>query len=128
MLLAAFVLGAITGAVGYAVYASHFAPRWGAGRGSPRHDMVEQLARDIPLDADQKAKLREILDRTRKRFAALRAQYEPQTGAIRSEGRDEIRSILRPEQQARFEEIVREMDRRRERRRAAGDPGAPPTR
>jgi hypothetical protein len=103
MLLGIFALGAVTGAVGHSLYSSHVNPPESR---RPHRDTVEELARDIPLDAAQKEQLRTIVGKSRARFQDLRQQ-------IRNQGRDEIRGILRDDQHARFEEIMREWDRRR---------------
>ena len=113
ILLGTFVLGAITGVVAYSLYRVNAdAPAAKASSRPPRRDIVEDLARDIPLDPDQKEKLRSIIGKTRERFREIHKQTGPQFQAIREEGWDELRRILRPEQKARFEEIVRALDSR----------------
>ena len=124
MLFGTFALGGVTGVVGHSLYRSHVdAPTAKAASRPQRPDIVEELARNIPLDPDQKDKLRVIIGKTRERFRELHKQTGPQFQAIRNEGWDELRPLLRPDQRARFEEIVRGLDSRRR----SGDRPPPPT-
>jgi hypothetical protein len=128
MLLGTFVLGAITGVVGNSLYRSTVETPTARAASRPRRDIVEDLARDIPLDPDQKEKLRVIIGKTRERFRELHKQTGPQFQAIRDEGWDEIRRFLRDDQKARFETIIRDMDNRMNERRKQGDRGPQPSR
>ena len=115
LLVGTFLLGGVTGAVSYSIYRTHLdaqRPKV-SQRPSPRHDIVEELGRDIPLDPDQKDKLRVIIGKTRERYHELHLQTGPQFQKIRNEGREEIRLILRDDQKARFEAILRDIDSRR---------------
>jgi len=118
VLFGTFLLGGITGVVGYSLFRSHVdAPTARAASPRSRPDIVEDLARDIPLDSDQKDKVRVIIGKTRERFRDLHKQTGPQFKAIRDEGWDELRRILREDQKVRFEELIRTMETRMDGRR-----------
>jgi HlyD family secretion protein len=80
-----------------------------AGQGA---QFRERLVSELKLDADQQARLDPILADMRNKFMALREMPEEARGkmgaAIRAESRARIEDILRPEQKARYAEIVAE--------------------
>jgi HlyD family secretion protein len=75
-----------------------------------------RLIAELKLDAGQQAKLDPILEEMRGKFAALRELPEEQrakaAAAVRADVRAKIDSILNPEQQARYAQIVAEMSGR----------------
>jgi len=89
-----FALGVVFGAALCFVIVHHvIAPRqMGPGRDGPVP--VERLARELGLDADQQAKVREILERG----------HETMRGVLDTTSRD-IRAVLRPEQQEKFDRM-----------------------
>lgn len=116
VLLATFLLGGITGAVGYYLYARRVgATGRDGGRPSPHH-IVEELARALTLDASQKEKLQAIITESRERYRALSDQVRPQYDEIRRQTREQIRQILREDQKPGLEEFFRELDKRRSNR------------
>ncbi len=111
VLVGIFLLGGITGAVSYSLYRTHVeasAPKRPA-RSSP-HEIAQELAEGLNLDASQKEKLKTIIGQSRERFRAISLQVRPQYEVIRQETREQMRQILREDQKARFEEIIREID------------------
>ncbi len=85
------------------------APAGSAGAGAQFRD---RLVADLKLDADQQAKLDPILADMRGKFMSARDLPEEQRGkaltAARSESRARIEEILKPEQKARYAELVAE--------------------
>jgi uncharacterized membrane protein len=117
LLLGVFVLGAVTGAVSHSLYKSHVEaassksyPKWSS------HSIVDDLAKGLALDAQQKEKLQVIISQSRDRYRALSVQFRPQYEVIRNETNQEIRQILREDQKAQFEKIISEWDSRRKSR------------
>jgi hypothetical protein len=116
LLVGTFLLGGITGGVSYSIYRGHFRPesvRAAQRPGGGRSNIVEDLARDLSLDPDQKEKLKVIIGKTRERYRELHKQMGPEFQKIRNEGDEEIRGILRPDQKVRFGEILRDIAARR---------------
>src|SRR5262245_51430631 len=74
-----------------------------AGRG-PRSEFVERMVHELYLTSEQREKiektLRESHDRTRKLWETI----APQAQAEQKRVREEIRGILMPEQQTKFDE------------------------
>src|SRR5579864_990170 len=107
LLLLVFVLGVAIGALGLTlmngrVYGARPNPRQGTP-GPTR--VVNRLTRDLDLTADQQKRLSEILANTQARYNAIRQQMNPQFDQVRSEGREQIRQILTPEQQPKLDEF-----------------------
>lgn len=82
------------------------------GDGGPGAQWRERLVSELALDADQQARLDPILLDARAKMAALREMPEEarakMAAAVRSESRLRIEDILRPEQRARYAELVAE--------------------
>ena len=114
ILLATFALGATAGGIGYRLAQRRVAAvedRHPNPRNAPGH-LVNEMAVGLNMDAAQKAKLEEIVGRSRERYRSLSEQFRPQYDAIRNETRQEIRQILRDDQKQHFEELIAKIDDR----------------
>lgn len=91
-----------------------------AGRDGDRRDrgarLVSRLASELDLTPEQRAKVEAVLASSRERARALWRESQAAHEAFRSEVREDIRSLLDPHQQARFDEMIRRDDERRRRR------------
>lgn len=91
--------------------------RSGEGRGW-RSRLPEATARKyrdrLDLDDVQAARVEAVLRRTWTATREVIGPMEPKIDAIRQQGDREIRALLRPEQAARFDEMVADRQRRRE--------------
>ncbi len=113
MLIAIFLLGGVAGGVSHYIYQTHLRPaRAQRQRLMNRHEIVEEMAQALLLDAGQKEKLRVIFQQSRERYNALSIQFRPQYEKIRSDTNEAIRAILSPEQKQKFEETLKKMDNR----------------
>jgi Spy/CpxP family protein refolding chaperone len=111
-----FLLGAsLGGLVGY-VFAhrsvSANAPLTAQER---RAKKVEELTRAADLTPEQRQQLEAILTQLHGEYKALREQSDEQINQARQQGRNQIRAILTPEQQPKFEEFLKRMDEERKR-------------
>jgi uncharacterized protein HemX len=125
LLLLAFVLGAGTGALGFGLYQTRtgwWGPRRDAGRFQQL--MLKRLTSELNLRADQQQQVEAILRESGEEFARLRQEIRPRFQEIRERSRGRIRALLDPGQQANFEKLAQEWERRAERWR--GDPSRPP--
>ncbi len=107
-----FVLGIIAGIASLFTY-GWYSGRW--HRGFNKERIVRHLTRALDLTDRQVQQVSEILDEYQKSFADLQGQVEPQFAALREKERNRIRQILTPEQLAKYNELVRQIDERRRR-------------
>ncbi|MGH9789449.1 MAG: hypothetical protein ACRD4U_12195 [Candidatus Acidiferrales bacterium] len=117
-LLAVFVLGAAAGVLG-----TMWATKTGLAAGSSgpskfaRQGAMEWLTNELKLTAEQQQQLGPILDETAAGYEAIRERVRPEYDQVRQQSREKIRAILTPEQKARFEELVQQIDEERARHR-----------
>jgi Spy/CpxP family protein refolding chaperone len=111
-----FLLGALLGGVvGYSFAhrtVSANVPKTAQQR---RAQKVEELTRMANLTPDQQHQLEAILDQLHGEYKALREQSEAQIDQARQKGRNQIRTMLTPEQRPAFEEFLKKMDEERKR-------------
>ncbi len=117
VLAAVFLLGSMVGAACFLVWGGNVVaarssrPGASLGRGEGPFRLVERLK----LSHDQEVQVRQILEGSRKKMDAVRAESAPKFAAIRAEMDQKISALLNDEQRKKFEEFRREMELRRER-------------
>ena len=112
-----FLLGAIAGGMfGYG-YAHRSVAAASAPMPEPerRAKRVEQLTRDLGLTSDQAKQLDAILLQWHGNVKAIHDQADAQMGQLRQKAREEILTILTPEQKPKFEDFLRKKDEERKR-------------
>ena len=129
LLLLAFGLGVVGGAVGFGVYHTRFAD-WRTQGGAARFQerILSRLSKELDLRADQRQKVEAVLQETSQDFAKLRAEIGPKFREIRERAREEIRAALDAAQQVKFDKVAQEWERRAERWRDRGGPPDAPGR
>jgi Spy/CpxP family protein refolding chaperone len=107
-----FALGAVTGGSLDRVYMAKRSPLSNDNPNRPRgpHRMVERLKSDLNLNDDQVAKVKTILEESRKEFPPSRFAECPGVAQSRARARARIREVLTPEQQKRYDEINAQRD------------------
>jgi Spy/CpxP family protein refolding chaperone len=117
LLLLAFLLGTAAGGLGFGLYQVR-----GGWRHPPRDSerarqfVLKRLTRELDLRPEQQQQVEAILRETGRELARLREEVGPRVRDIRGRSREKIRAILNPEQQAKFEALAKEWERREERR------------
>jgi Spy/CpxP family protein refolding chaperone len=115
-----FVLGIALGSVGTYVVTTRVQaarPQATLAR-NPGH--MAMFTRDLNLNPDQQNQIQAILNDTRARYAELHEKLDPEYEQVRHESRVRIRQVLTPEQQPKFEDLLRQIDEDRRRRAAEG--------
>lgn len=120
-LLAMFVSGIVVGAFGYRLVT---ASPVGAGVIQPRRqsaeefrrNYVEEMQRRLHLDATQTGKLQSILDDTRDRYRAFRTNHKAELDGIHDAQVSRIHAILNDQQNAEYDRIRAEREKRRSER------------
>jgi Spy/CpxP family protein refolding chaperone len=107
-----FALGAVTGGSLDRVYMAKRNELSNDNPNRPRgpHRMVERLKSDLNLNDDQVAKVKTILEESRKEFPPSRFAECPGFVQSRARTRARIRESLTPEQQKRYDEINAQRD------------------
>ncbi|MGH7645691.1 MAG: Spy/CpxP family protein refolding chaperone [Gemmatimonadales bacterium] len=106
LLVAVFAAGMATGAAVDAL-ADDEAPR--RGRRSAEA-MVAHLTRELDLSPVQRDSLRAIMERHRPAFEAAWREMRPRYDSLRQRVRGEIAAQLTPEQRARYERLMADLE------------------
>jgi Spy/CpxP family protein refolding chaperone len=116
-----FVLGIALGVLGtYMVTTRVQAARPHASLVHNPAGTVAMFTQGLGLSPDQQKQLEAIFNDTRARYAALHQKLDPEYGQVRQQAREKIRQILTPEQQPKFEDLLRQIDEERNKRQAEG--------
>ncbi len=117
-LLLVFLSGALVGAFGFRLYSAGVVKADGTPKQPRTHEAARQrylkdMESRLHLDEVQKVELIKVLDEFRGRYRAARDKVEPEMKQIQSEQRQKIRLLLREEQQAAYDKMLEELDRKR---------------
>jgi hypothetical protein len=121
-----FACGGVVGAFAYRLYTVSGVSA-NVGERNPeefRRRFMADLKMRLQLTDDQAAKLSVLMDETRSRFRDVREKFEPEMQKIREDQRQKISELLSPSQQAEWQKIMDERQRRRESKK--GREGPPP--
>jgi len=114
---AVFLLGAALGGVlGYS-YEHHLVSAASAPLPEParRAHRVEQLTQALSLTSAQSQQVDSILQQWHTEVKTIHDQSDAQIEQIRQKRRDQIRTILTPEQKPKFEEFLKDIDQQKRR-------------
>jgi len=121
LLLLAFGLGLVGGAVGFGVYHTRFGD-WRAPRDAARFQerILSRLTKELGLRSEQRQKVEAVLEETSQEFSKLREEIGPKFRDLRNGAQERIRAVLDAAQQAKFDKLAQEWERRAERWRNRG--------
>lgn len=111
LILVVFLLGSLTGAsVDRLLMKGQAGPHSGRGdrRGPGR--MVEQMKSDLNLTDEQTGSVRKIFEESRKEFPPWKFNECPGVKESREKTRTQIRAILTPEQQKKYDDFNTQRD------------------
>ena len=110
VLVAVFVLGAVTGGALTGLYRSRASGGGGhEGRGAMK-DRFEKMRQELSLTDQQTTQVRAILDETRNEYKTLREELRPRFEEPRLKARAKIRALLNADQQKKFDALVAQQD------------------
>lgn len=112
MLLLAALAGAAGGSILTSRLHSHERPGSHSHRGSDWY--VELLEDELELTEVQEDSLRAVLSRHRQKIDAMYAELGPRMDAMRDTIRADVRRLLTPEQQQRYQAVTARLDRERQ--------------
>jgi Spy/CpxP family protein refolding chaperone len=81
-----------------------------------RQRIIDDLTRDLNLDAAQSDEVSRIYDGIGEKYKQVRDEMEPRFDAIRKQRAEQIMAVLNPEQQAKYQSMLEERRRKREQR------------
>lgn len=114
MILLVFILGGVTGAsIDHLYNAKYGSSRSGPPPGSRRQAMIENMRRDLNLSEDQVKQVRLVFEETRKESQRRSAVECPVFNEMREKTRQNIRAVLNPEQQQKYDAINAKHDAER---------------
>jgi len=114
IIITAFTLGIAVGASGQYLLSHQAPPR----PVSTATDVANELTHVLKLDQSQRSQIVQILSECQKQNQDLRSQARPQFQAVRESARSRIRALLLPEQQALYNQWIKDLDAKREKRAA----------
>lgn len=94
----------------------HFGPPGAHGPGRHMQRRMERMARNLELSEDQQRKIEQVFRASHERMKEMRSQIHPRFLKLREETLNQIREVLTPEQQQRFDQIHEKQRLRHERR------------
>ena len=100
-----FGFGCVTGTAISGLYSSLANTSRSATRERAARDRFEKLRRELNLTDQQTTAVRTILDDARNEYEVLRNEVHPRFERPRLNARVRIRSLLRPEQQLKFDAL-----------------------
>jgi hypothetical protein len=116
LLFLVLVLGIALGAVGTMLVNRRVYGARLRGPGTDPTRPVARLTQDLNLTGDQIKQVSGILSDMQSKYDAIRQQMSPQFDQVRQQGREQIRQLLTPEQEPKFEEFLGRVDEDRRRR------------
>lgn len=111
IVVTAFALGIAVGAAGQFLLSQPPPPV-----ASTPGDVADEMTHAVKLDQSQRSQVMHILGDCQKQSQDLREQTRPQYQSIRENARNRIRAILSPEQLVSFNEWIKDLDARREKK------------
>jgi uncharacterized membrane protein len=81
--------------------------------------VLDEVDRRVVMQPEQRIQVEAVLRDARQQYKNLKLQHRPEFDAVRESARGKIRSLLNAEQQARFDQYVKELDAKREAARQA---------
>ena len=115
LLLVAFAVGVAGGAAGFGLYKARVGWWRPADPAQFQQRVLARLTKELDLRPDQQQRVEVALKETGQEFSRLREEFSPRFREIRTHARDRIRAVLDAGQQAKFEVVEREWERRVER-------------
>jgi|SRR6516165_825645 hypothetical protein len=114
LFLVVFVLGVAFGVLGNQIWNQRVSGERAAINTKPtRSEVMDDLRQRLQLTAEQQRQIRAVVDDTHAKWQALYAPLDGQREIIRQQGRANIRAVLTPEQQVKFDDFMKRLDEER---------------
>jgi len=115
-----FILGVVFGTVGSHLLGEHVSGQQAVPNTHPtRNQVVDDLTQRLQLTPEQQKEIAVTIDDTRSKWQSLYAPLDAPREQIRQQGRANIRAVLTPEQQTKFDDFLKRLDDQRKKDAAA---------
>jgi Spy/CpxP family protein refolding chaperone len=107
-----FLLGILLGSVGTHLWGERV---WGvrADAPAPQKHLSSELTQELQLTPEQQKQLHVIIEDTQTKWRTLYGPLDGQRDQIRTESHDQMRAILTPEQQPKFDAFMKRVEEQR---------------
>jgi hypothetical protein len=114
-----FLLGLLLGGVGSHLWDERVLGQEPVNTKPTRDQVVNDLTQRLELTPDQQKQVAGKIDETRAKWQALYAPLDAPREQIRQQGRANIRAVLTPDQQFKFDDFLKRLDEQRKKEAAA---------
>ncbi len=114
-----FLLGLLLGGVGNHLWDERVLGQEPLNTKATRNQVINDLTQRLQLTPDQQTQIASRIDETRSKWQALYAPLDAPREQIRQQGRANIRAVLTPDQQLKFDEFMKQLDAQRKKEAAA---------
>ncbi|MEI8355519.1 MAG: hypothetical protein WCG31_05440 [Deltaproteobacteria bacterium] len=108
-ILLIFLLGIACGAVATHISCKSRMEKFVSGKPGMREEiLLKRLSERLELDGRQRAAIQTVIGRTEAEMKEIKKQFRPQMKTVLENGRLEVRKILRPDQQKKYDQFMAE--------------------
>lgn len=122
------VLGLLIGSMGTGLYMKRRLPPPRKDPSEMRAFILERFSRKLDLTEDQRVRFKVIIDQVGERLDEHFRKTHSELGGIVEPGFSQMREVLGPDQQERFDALIERLERHRKERPKHGPPGPSPRR
>jgi Spy/CpxP family protein refolding chaperone len=123
-----FILGLLVGSMGAGLYMKHHFPRPKGDPAEVRTFLLNRFSHKLDLSEEQRNEFKVIIDQVGGRLEEHFRRTHSEVGNIIEPGFSQMRAVLSPDQQEKFDELIERLERHRKNRPKFGVPGPPPRR
>ena len=121
-----FVLGLLVGSLGTGLYMKHQLPPPRKDHSKIRAFLLKRFSHELDLTAEQKKAFKLIIDQVGKKLEDHFRKTHSEIGEIIEPGVYQMRKLLSPEQQDKFDKLIERLERHRKERFKHKPPSPPP--
>jgi hypothetical protein len=114
-----FLLGLLLGGVGGHLWDERVLGQEQVNTKPTRQQVLDDLTERLQLTPEQQKQIGGAIDDTRTKWQALYAPLDTPREQIRQQGRANIRAVLTPDQQAKFDDFLKKLDEQRKKEAAS---------
>jgi Spy/CpxP family protein refolding chaperone len=120
-----FILGVLVGSMGAGLYMKHRFPHPKRDPSEMRAFILKRFSEKLDLTDDQRNEFKAIIDQVGERLEEHFRRTHSEVGNIIEPGFSQMRAVLSPDQQEKFDELIERLERHRKERPKHGPPGPP---